>query len=163
MTRPALAARGTLPKDSRELAGQLAVFSQTLLELKAWDEAEPLIREALTIREAKEPDDWRTFNTRSMLGGALLGQKKFTEAEPLLLDGYRGMKQREATIPPQGKVRIPEALERLAQLYKSIDKPDEAAKWQAELDARHAVNDATANDNKAASTTEHADDSGNHL
>src|SRR6185369_354115 len=61
-------ARVTLPKESPELAGQLAAFSQTVLGLKAWDEAEPLIREALTIREAKAPDDWRTFNTKSMLG-----------------------------------------------------------------------------------------------
>ena len=61
--------RDTLPNDSPELAGQLAAYSMTLLTLKAWDEAEPLIREALTIREKVEPDDWRTFNTKSMLGG----------------------------------------------------------------------------------------------
>ena len=48
-----------------------------------------------------------------MLGGALLGQKKYAEAEPLLLAGYEGMKQREAKIPPEGKVRLTEALERL--------------------------------------------------
>ena len=106
-------ARVTLPNDRPQLAGQLATFSQTLLTLKAWDEAEPLIREALTIREKVEPDAWTTFNTKSMLGGARLGQKKYAESEPLLLAGYAGLKQRETTIPPQGKVRIPEALERL--------------------------------------------------
>ena len=42
-----------------------------------------------------EPDTWTTFNTKSMLGGALLGQKKYAEAEPLLLKGYAGMKRRE--------------------------------------------------------------------
>lgn len=78
-------ARATLPKSSPQLAGQLALFSMTLLTLKAWDEAEPLLREALTIREAKEPDEWRTFVTRSMLGGAMLGQKKYADSEPLLL------------------------------------------------------------------------------
>ncbi len=95
--------RATLPKDSPELAGVLATFGQTLLGVKAWDEAEPLLREALTIREKAQPDAWRTFNTKSMLGGALLGQKKFAEAEPLLLAGYRGMKEREATIEPSGR------------------------------------------------------------
>ena len=44
------------------------------------------------------PDDWRTFNARSLLGGSLLGQKKYAEAEPLLLSGYEGMKQREDKI-----------------------------------------------------------------
>ena len=54
-----------------------------------------------------------------MLGGALLGQKKLADAEPLLLAGYRGMKEREATIEPGGRVRIPQALERLVKLYEA--------------------------------------------
>ncbi len=58
-------------------------------------EAEPLLRECLAIREKALPDNWLTFNTRSMLGGLLLGQKKYEEAEPLLLAGYEGMKERE--------------------------------------------------------------------
>ena len=34
-----------------------------------------------------------------MLGGALAGQKKFPEAEPLLIEGYSGMKERAGQIP----------------------------------------------------------------
>ena len=74
-----------------------------------------------------------------MLGGALLGQKKYAEAEPLLLAGYEGMKQREAKIPPLGKVRLTEALERLVQFYEALEKKDEAAKWRKELEARKEV------------------------
>ena len=74
----------------------LAVFLKSQNQLA---EAEPLIREALTIREKTQPDAWTTFNTQSLLGGALLGQKKYAEAEPLLLKGYEGLKQRETTIP----------------------------------------------------------------
>jgi hypothetical protein len=40
-----------------------------------------------------------TFNTRSLLGGALLAQKRHDAAKPLLLKGYDGMKQREAHYP----------------------------------------------------------------
>jgi len=40
--------------------------------------------ECLAIRAKKEPDAWTTFNTKSLLGGALLGQKKYGAAEPLL-------------------------------------------------------------------------------
>ena len=72
-----------------------------------------MLREALAIREAKMPNDWLTPNAKWLLGGALLGQKKYAEAEPLLLKGYEGMKQREKTIPPQGSIRIPEALDRV--------------------------------------------------
>ena len=71
-------------------------------------------------------------NTKSMLGGALLGQKKYADAEPLLLAGYEGMKQREAMIPAQAKVRIHEALDRLIDLYTATNKPDEVRKWRAE-------------------------------
>jgi tetratricopeptide (TPR) repeat protein/tRNA A-37 threonylcarbamoyl transferase component Bud32 len=131
-------ARATLPKDSPELAGQLAQIGMPLLTLKAWDEAEPLIREALAIREAKAPDDWRTFDTRSMLGAALLGQNKLAEAEPLLLDGYQGMKEREAVIRPWAKVRIPEALERLVRLYEATGNETEATAWRSKLEAAWA-------------------------
>ena len=63
-------ARKTLPKDSPQLAGQLAQFGSTLLEKKEFAEAEPLLRECLAIREKTQPDAWTTFNTQSMLGGA---------------------------------------------------------------------------------------------
>ena len=42
------------------------------------------------------------------------------------------MKTREKTIPAQSGVRIPEALDRLIELYTAINKPDEAKKWRAE-------------------------------
>ncbi|MGO9471074.1 MAG: tetratricopeptide repeat protein [Isosphaeraceae bacterium] len=125
-------ARKSLPKDSPDLAGMLTQLGLSLLQQKQWIEAEPHLRESLTIREQKEPEDWRTFNTKSALGGALLGQKKYAEAEPLLRNGYVGMKQRDKTIPPQGRVRLPEALDRLIDFYTATSKPDEAKKWQAE-------------------------------
>ena len=68
-----------------------------------------MLRECLAIRVKKQPDAWSTFNTQSKLGGVLLGQKKYADAEPLLLQGYEGMKQREAKIPPliSARTRLP--------------------------------------------------------
>jgi hypothetical protein len=74
-----------------------------------------------------------------MLGGALLGQKKYQDAEPLLLAGYKGMKQRQDKIPPEAKMRLTEAVERLVQLYEKTDRKDEAAKWWKELEAIKAA------------------------
>jgi serine/threonine protein kinase len=125
-------ARKQLPKDSPQLAGFLAQFSLSLLEAGVFAEAEPLLRECLSFREKAQPDAWTTFNTQAMLGGALLGQKKYAEAEPLLLKGYEGMKQREKTIPPQGKNRLSEAVDRLIELSTATDKPDEVTKWRGE-------------------------------
>ena len=128
-------ARKSLPEQSPQLAGLLAQVGLSLLEQKKWAEAEPHLRECLAIREQTQPDVWSTFNTKSLLGGALLGQKKFADAEPLLLAGYEGMKQRDKTIPEQGKIRLPEAVERLVQLYEATGKKEEAAKWRKELEA----------------------------
>jgi hypothetical protein len=125
--------------DSPAYAGALATLGLNLLHQKKWTDAEPLLHECLAIRETKEPEDWRTFNTKSMLGGSLLGQKKYADAEPLLLAGYEGMKQPEAKIPPQSKIRLTEALERLVQLYEAMNKPDETAKWHKELEASKAA------------------------
>ena len=41
------------------------------------------------------------------------------------------MKQREKTIPPPGKIRLPEALDRLIELSTATNKPDELKKWRA--------------------------------
>jgi serine/threonine protein kinase len=121
-------------KRSRWFAGLLAQVSHDLLGCGQGAAAEPLLRECLAIREKTQPDGWTTFNTQSMLGWALLGQKKYAAAEPLLLKGYEGMKTREKTIPQQrgGELRIPEALDRLIELYSATNRLDEAKKWRAE-------------------------------
>ena len=126
-------ARESLPATSPQLAAVLAQSGSALLELKAWADAEPILRECLAIREKKEPDDWRTFSTRSMLGGALLGQEKYSDAEPLLVHGYEGMKQRVAKIPANSKVRLTEALERLVRLYEATGETDKVAEWKKKL------------------------------
>jgi serine/threonine-protein kinase len=132
------AARKGLPPDSPQLAGLLAQGGMALLNLKKWAEAEPLLRECLTIREKTQPDVWATFNAKSMLGGVLLGQKKYADAEPLLLAGYEGMKKREKTIPPQGRPRLVEAALRLVQLYQALGKQDKVAQWSREREALEA-------------------------
>jgi serine/threonine protein kinase/tetratricopeptide (TPR) repeat protein len=138
--------RKLLPKASPQLAGKLAHLGMSLLEIKAYTEAEPLLRECLAIREKTQPDAWTTFNTQSMLGRALLGQKKYADAEPLLLKGYEGMKARENTIPLEGKIRVPEAIARLVLLYTDwhTAEPDKgydakAAEWQQKLDEHNAA------------------------
>jgi hypothetical protein len=120
--------------DTTRFASLLAQIILELLNARQFPQAEKLLRECLAIRERKEPEAWTTFYTKSLLGGALLGQKKYADAEPLLLKGYEGMKARGKTIPKTGgaELRIPEALDRLIELYTATNKPDEAKKWQAE-------------------------------
>jgi hypothetical protein len=105
----------------------------SLVKAGQFARAEPPLRECLTLRERNAPEAWTTFNTRSLLGEALLGQKKYAEAEPLLLAGYEGMKQREEKIPPQSNVCLRQAAERLVRLYDAWDKKDEADRWRKKL------------------------------
>ena len=90
------------------------------------------------LKNRTMPDSWLTFQSRSLLGGALLGLKKYTDAEPLLRKGYEGMKQRQDKIPPQSKSRLRMALECLVQLYEATGNKDEAAKWRKELQSLQA-------------------------
>jgi len=56
------------------------------------------------------------------------------------VQGYEGMKQREAKMPPQAKdQRLREALERLVQLYDACGKKDKAAEWRKKLEAAKAL------------------------
>src|SRR5262245_37272420 len=57
---------------------------QFLLDRQQWATAELVGRECMGIWEKKQPDQAHAFLYRSLLGGALLGQHKFKEAEPLI-------------------------------------------------------------------------------
>ena len=98
-----------------------------------WSEAEPILRECLAIRDKVIPDLWQRFNTMSQLGGALLGQGRYAQAEPLIVGGYEGLKAREAKIPAPSRPRLREAAERVARLYDAWGRPDEAAAWKLKL------------------------------
>jgi tetratricopeptide (TPR) repeat protein len=131
-------ARRRLGTDDPRTAGAMAQLGLNLLRQNKHAEAEKTLRDCLAIREKREPDAWTTFNTRSMLGAALLGQKQYAGAEPLLRKGWEGMKQHEAMIPPPAMDRLTEALQRLVRLYDEWGKPDEAARWRKELGAAQA-------------------------
>lgn len=125
--------RAKVPADDTRLAWALGWLIHTLLDAEKFTEAEPLARECLTIREKQTPDDWATFDVQSMLGGSLLGQKKYAEAEALLLPAYEGLKKREQKIPFDDKVRRNEALQRIVQLYEATGRSEKAAESNREL------------------------------
>ena len=113
---------------------RVAELALARLEAKDFAGAEPLARECLMLREGMIPDDWRTFNARSLLGGSLLGQKKYAEAEPLLLAACDGLKQRESkALAAPRKLRLQQTLERLAELYENTGRSALAANRREEI------------------------------
>jgi non-specific serine/threonine protein kinase/serine/threonine-protein kinase len=96
--------------------------------------AEATLRELLAIHE-RVPDGWRKYDAQSLLGAALLAQQRYSEAEPLLLAGFEGMREREPTIPFAYKHRLLEALEQIARLYETTGDEDKAIEWRQKLAA----------------------------
>jgi eukaryotic-like serine/threonine-protein kinase len=127
------ARRKTLGVDHPDVAQTLTALGRTLLEQRKWAEAESLLREGLAIWEAKRPDDWNRFDTQSRLGGGLIDRKNYAEAEPLVLNGYEGLKAREAKIPADRKDRLAEARKRVVRLYESWGRTEKTREWRAKL------------------------------
>lgn len=119
---------------SSSYAAALAIQGSALLAESKPAEAELKLRESLSLRQRMQPDDWTTFDAQSMLGAALMDQKKYDAAERFLLTGYEGMKQRQAKIPAQDRSHLIRARDRLVHLYEAWGKPDEAAKWRKEAE-----------------------------
>jgi hypothetical protein len=59
-----------------------------------------------------------------------LGQEKFDDSLPLLIDGYQGMKKLKATIPDIAKPNLDSAIQRIISLYESTDREAEAETWR---------------------------------
>jgi tetratricopeptide (TPR) repeat protein len=115
------------------VACAMAMLGGNLLKQHNWHEAELFFRKCLPVHEEKSPGSWTTFHIRSELGGSLLGQKKYAEAEPLIVSGYEGMRFREAKIRPHDKSLLVEAGERVVQFYDAWGKPDKAAEWRGKI------------------------------
>ena len=108
-------------------------MAQLMVAQKKYIEAEALLRECLALREVKHAVRWMTFRTRSLLGTALLGQKKHADAEPFIIDGCAGLKRREDKIPYDERSSLPDSIQRAVDLYTQWDRKVEAQKWQKRL------------------------------
>src|SRR5262249_44331506 len=69
--------------DDMELAHVLDALGCCYLQQNDYIDAERILRQALWLHEKRAPAHWETSRTRSRLGCALCGQKKYAEAEPL--------------------------------------------------------------------------------
>jgi hypothetical protein len=92
--------------------------------------SEPLAREVEATEKTKRPDNWLRFWAESLLGASLAGEKKYAEAEPLLLEGYRGMLARKDLMSAPDRCHMDSAHAWIIQLYDAWGKPDKAAEWK---------------------------------
>jgi eukaryotic-like serine/threonine-protein kinase len=91
-------------------------------------EGEIVLREAVKLRTDSLPKEHFWVGVaNSALGECLTTQKRFTEAEPLLVESYAALRSRLGQRDP----RTAEALQRLVKLYDAWDKPAQAAQYRA--------------------------------
>jgi serine/threonine protein kinase len=89
-------------------------------------EAEPMLRESLKLAKANHLEGTALpENVSAALGECLLDQKRYAEAEPLLLSGYAALKMR---LGEHNSIYVPVA-QRLYELYTAWNKPAEAARF----------------------------------
>jgi hypothetical protein len=113
-------ALGSEHPDTMDSAGDLAL---AYVSQREFIKAEPLVREAIAFYQKKQPQDWHRFRAESLLGASLAGQKKYAEAEPLLVEGYQGMAARKEQIGVGSGYYLDRAHEWLVQLYRAWGKP----------------------------------------
>jgi eukaryotic-like serine/threonine-protein kinase len=121
------------PKDPDTLASEADLALAYVSEAR-FAESDPLASEALNTEKTVQPDNWQRFRAASLLGATLAGEKKYAEAEPLLLEGYQGMLARKEFIGAPERYHLDLARRWLIQLYQTWGKPDKAAEWSKKCD-----------------------------
>ena len=99
------------------------------LSLGNFAQSETLARGALDADRKVRPDDWRRYRSESLLGASLEGEKKYAEAEPLLLEGYAGMLARKDVMGAPNQYQLNLAKQWIVDLYRSWGKPEKVSEW----------------------------------
>jgi serine/threonine-protein kinase len=87
---------------------------------------EDYLRRALTLRaKSLKPSHWRLCETQVALGENLTAQKRYAEAEPLLVESHDNLNASLSGRDP----RTQAARRRLVALYEAWQKPDMAAQY----------------------------------
>jgi non-specific serine/threonine protein kinase/serine/threonine-protein kinase len=108
-----------------------ADLAMAYLSQGKFTESEPLAREATAFYRKNKPDEWLRFRAESLLGASLAGQKKYAPAEPLLLEGYKGMVARKDRMAVPDRYHMERAREWIVRIYQAWDKPEKAAEWKS--------------------------------
>jgi tetratricopeptide (TPR) repeat protein len=108
----------------------LGWLALNLLLQERYTDAERTAKECLALDQL---DKYRRFYWMSVLGAALLGQKKHEDAEPLLLQGYEGMKQLESRCHAQDRRLLTDAGQRVVRYYEETNQPEKARQWRERL------------------------------
>jgi non-specific serine/threonine protein kinase/serine/threonine-protein kinase len=118
----------------------LTLLAELLLRDHRPADAEAPARQAVDLsRKSSGEGHWQTALAENALGESLAAQKRYADAEPLLVSSL-GILQIHAG-PRSGLVR--QALKRVIAMYQGWDKPEQAKQWQQQLAREEAPPDKT--------------------
>jgi tetratricopeptide (TPR) repeat protein len=119
--------RKLLGPEHADVAASMTLLAALLVDTPQYEEARSLAGDAKTIcAEAFSPDHWRTASAASAEGAALAGLQRYAEAEPVLLESFNTLRNDSGALP----FYVSNASRWLADLYRALGRPDEAAKYQ---------------------------------
>ena len=121
--------RRVLSSEHQDTMASAAGLAMAYQEQGKFAATQPLAREVMEVDRQKRPDDWQGFLGESLLGASLAGQKKYAEAEPLLLAGFKGMDARQYRIAVPDRGSLERARQWIAKLYQAWGRPREAVAW----------------------------------
>lgn len=125
--------RTKLPADSFVLAFPLNLLGDCRVQLHRDADALGPLREALALYEKHAPKDVLRYDTQSLLGAALAGQKNFPDAEPHLLDSYHALAALEPDLRTSQRALVTAALGRIVHFYDASGQPEKAVPWRQKL------------------------------
>lgn len=120
---------------SEPVAAAMERYGRSLADQGKLEEAEDVLRGCLAVREGVVerpggPGAWAVAEARSALGEVLLREKKYAEAEPLLVKGAEELIANSRYVPLDQYGVIRKAVNHVAALYAATGDAKRAAEWR---------------------------------
>lgn len=116
--------------EKRDLALALNHLASMLMAQKRFAEAEPVIREAVQIRENLATGVWTTADSQGRLGECLMELGQLEQAKPLVTESYQRLAADRTVVKSQRRA----AISRMLRYYELTKQLDQAAICRKQLD-----------------------------
>ncbi len=111
-----------------DLAESLHWLGLVHVDAERAPEAEPMLREALTIHESLlSPSDWRIAQSKVQLGRCLSQQQRFVDAEPFIVEGISTLQEERGL----DHAVTQKALQYVIDHFRASGQEEQAATYQA--------------------------------
>jgi eukaryotic-like serine/threonine-protein kinase len=108
-------------------------LAEILFLQKKYKEAEQFARQSVTEYSKQKKEIWKRYYAQSLLGAILMEQKRYAEAEPLLISGFEGMQKNKQKMIDDDREYMKNAENWLVDVFKRQGNTAKAAEWSQKL------------------------------